>query len=136
MPLMTWSDSMSVGVKVLDEEHKKLVGMVNELHDGILEGHRKEALGHVLDQLVSYTKVHFTHEENLFLKTAYPDAAAHKKEHEQLLKTAGDLQKRYKEGATSMLSLETMSFLKGWLAHHIQGDDKKYTAHFNSKGVH
>ena len=74
MPLMTWTDSMSVGVKVLDDDHKKLVDMVNELHDGILEGHRHEALAHVLDQLVHYTKVHFAREEQLFDKTKYAQA--------------------------------------------------------------
>jgi hemerythrin len=136
MPLMTWTDSMSVGVKVLDDDHKKLVGMVNELHDGILEGHRAEALGHVLDQLVSYTRIHFSREEAFFDRTKYAGAVEHKKEHDDLIAKALELQKRYKEGASSMLSLETMSFLKSWLAHHIQGSDKSYTKHLNSNGIH
>jgi hemerythrin len=136
MALMTWTDSMSVGVKVLDEDHKKLVGMVNELHDGILEGHRHEALAHVLDQLVQYTKVHFAREEQFFAKTQYAQAAEHKKEHDDLIVKAGELQSRYKGGSTSMLSLETMSFLKSWLSHHIQGSDKLYTKHLNSSGIH
>jgi hemerythrin len=135
MPLMTWQESMSVGVKILDEDHKKLVGMVNELHDGIMEGHRAEALGKVLDKLVSYTKIHFDREESMFSKTHYPALIAHKKEHDDLIKTAGDLQARYRGGASSMLSLETMSFLKNWLAHHIQGSDKGYRAHLNTHGI-
>jgi hemerythrin len=135
MSLMTWNESMSVGVKVLDDDHKKLVGMVNELHDGILSGQRQVALGHVLDQLVSYTKIHFHREEGLFEKTGYALAAEHKKEHDELVKTAVDLQKRYKGGATSMLSLETMTFLKNWLGHHIQDVDKKYKTHLNAKGI-
>jgi len=136
MPLMTWTESMSVGVKILDDDHKKLVGMVNQLHDGIMDGHRAEALGKVLDQLVSYTKVHFDREEAMFTKTHYPELAGHKKEHDDLIKKASDLQARYKEGASSMLSLETMSFLKTWLAHHIQGCDKSYSAHLHSHGIH
>jgi hemerythrin len=135
MALMTWTDSMSVGVKVLDEDHKKLVGMVNELHDGILGGHRQEALGIVFNKLVSYTKVHFAREEEFFARTGYPAAAEHKKVHDELVKKASELQARYQEGATSMLSLETMSFLKNWLAHHIGGDDKKYGSHLNAKGI-
>jgi hemerythrin len=135
MPLMTWTDSMSVGVKIIDEDHKKLVGMVNQLHDGIMDGHRAEALGKVLDQLVSYTKIHFDREEAMFAKTLYPAAAAHKAEHDKLIKTALDLQARYKGGASSMLSLETMSFLKNWLAHHIQGSDKSYSTHLNTHGI-
>jgi hemerythrin len=132
---MTWAENMSVGVKVLDDDHKKLVAMVNELHDGILEGRRAEALGHVLDQLVSYTKIHFNREEAFFARTKYEGAAAHKKEHDDLIAKAQELQKRYKEGASSMLSLETMSFLKSWLAHHIQGSDKGYTKHLNASGI-
>jgi hemerythrin len=136
MPLMTWTESMSVGVKIIDEDHKKLVGMVNQLHDGIMNGHRAEALGKVLDQLVSYTKIHFDREEAMFAKTRYPAAAAHKTEHDKLIKTALDLQARYKGGASSMLSLETMTFLKAWLAHHIQGADKSYSTHLNTHGIH
>jgi len=52
MALFVWQDSYSVGVKVLDEDHKKLIGIVNELHDGILAGKSREALGPVLDRLV------------------------------------------------------------------------------------
>jgi hemerythrin len=126
---------MSVGVKVLDDDHMKLVGMVNELHDGILEGHRAEALGHVLDQLVSYTRIHFNREEALFARTNYPSAGEHKREHDDLIAKALDLQARYKGGASSMLSLETMSFLKSWLAHHIQGSDRSYSKHLNAKGI-
>jgi hemerythrin len=136
MSLMTWAQSMSVGVKVLDDDHKKLVAMVNELHDGILEGRRAEALGHVLDQLVSYTRVHFNREEALFARTKYAGAVEHKKEHDDLIVKALELQKRYKEGASSMLSLETMSFLKNWLAHHIGGSDKSYGPHLNANGIH
>lgn len=136
MALFVWQDSYSVGVKVLDEDHKKLIGIVNELHDGILAGKSREALGLVLDRLVQYTKTHFGREEELFSKTKYPEAAAHKKEHDELLKKAGELQQRYNEGATSMLSLETMGLLKGWLSHHISGNDKAYSAHLHSHGIH
>jgi hemerythrin len=135
MALMTWTEEMSVGVKVLDDDHKKLVSMVNELHAGILGGRRQEALGGVLDQLVSYTKVHFAREEEMFARTGYANAVEHKKEHDELIKKALELQARYKGGATSMLSLETMSFLKNWLSHHILGIDKKYGPHLNAKGV-
>lgn len=135
MPLMSWNDNLSVGVKVLDDDHKKLIGLLNELHDGITGGQRQEALGHVLHELITYTKTHFQREEELFARTGYPEAAAHKKEHDSLVQKAVDLQNRFKQGGTSMLSLETMSFLKSWLTQHIQGNDKKYSSHLKSKGV-
>lgn len=135
MPLMTWNDRMSVGVGVLDADHKKLVSMVNDLHDGIQAGKGKESVGPVLDGLINYTKAHFAREEGFFAQTAYGDTPAHKKEHENLTRQVLDVQSKYKSGATSTLSLEVMNFLKNWLINHIQGSDKKYTAHLNQKGV-
>jgi hemerythrin len=135
MAVMTWNDAMSVGVKVLDNDHKKLIGLLNELHEGILGGRRAEALGRVLDELVKYTKVHFSREEEFFARSGYAAAVEHKKEHDDLIKKALDLQTRYKDGTTSMLSLETMSVLKNWLSHHIQSVDKSYGPFLNSKGI-
>ncbi|MTJ80999.1 MAG: bacteriohemerythrin [Telmatospirillum sp.] len=135
MPLMTWNNAMSVGVAVIDEDHKKLVSLVNELYDAIQGGHGKDALGKILDGLVSYTVMHFAREEKFFQETGYPDAAAHKKEHADLTRQVLDVQSKYKSGATSTLSLEVMNFLKNWLVKHIQGSDKKYGPHLNAKGI-
>lgn len=135
MPLMSWNDKMSVGVGVIDEDHKKLVSMVNNLYDGIQGGKGKDSVGPVLDGLIEYTKMHFAREEKFFAQTGYPDSPAHKKEHEALTKQVADVQTKYKAGATSTLSLEVMNFLKNWLINHIQGSDKKYGPHLNSKGV-
>ena len=135
MPLMSWNDKMSVGVAVIDADHKKLVSMVNELYDAIQAGKGKEKVGPVLDGLIDYTKMHFAREEKFFAQTAYADAPAHKKEHEELTKQVASVQTKYKAGATSTLSLEVMNFLKNWLISHIQGSDKKYGPHLNAKGV-
>jgi hemerythrin len=136
MPLMTWNDKMSVGVALLDNDHKKLVGMLNQLFDAINSGQGKESLGNILDGLVDYTKIHFANEEKLFAQTGYPDSVAHKKEHDDLTLQVVDLQARCKAGATGALSLEVMTFLKTWLVNHIQGNDKKYTPHLNGNGIH
>lgn len=136
MPLMSWNEKMAVGVNLLDTDHRKLVGMVNELYDAVVKGQGKESLGKVLDGLVDYTKIHFAHEEKFFAQTNYPDAAAHKKEHDALTQQVLEVQKKYQSGATSTLSLEVMNFLKDWLINDIQGSDKKYGPYLNSKGIH
>jgi hemerythrin len=135
MPLMTWNDKLSVGVTVIDQEHKKLVGMINELYDAVQSGHGKAALGKILDGLVDYTKTHFAHEEKFFADTGYPDSAAHKKQHDDLTKQVLDVQAKYKSGATGTLSVEVLNFLKNWLINHIQGSDKKYAPHLRAKGI-
>jgi len=135
MPLMQWNEKMSVGIDSIDAEHKKLVGMLNDLYDGMQSGRGKEALGKVLDNLIAYTAAHFKNEEKHFVQTGYPASAAHKKEHDDLTKQVLDVQAKYKAGAAGTLSLEVLSFLKNWLVTHIQGSDKAYGPHLKSKGV-
>lgn len=136
MPFLSWSNDLSVGVKVIDDDHKKLVGIVNELYDGMSVGHAKDALAKVLGRLVEYTKIHFAREEEFFAKTGYQDAAAHHKEHQDLLHTVTELQTRFQTASSTSLSIEVMTFLKNWLTNHIQGSDKRYGPHLNAKGIH
>lgn len=136
MPLMTWTEKLSVGVGVLDADHKRLVGMVNALYDAMQAGEGKASLGRILNDLVQYTKVHFAREETLFTQTVYPAAIAHKREHDALTSQVLDVQQKYATGATATLSIDVLHFLKDWLVKHIQGSDQKYRPHLNGKGIH
>ena len=136
MPLLTWNDKLSVGVASLDEDHKKLVTMLNELFDAINSGRGKDALGKILDNLIGYAKTHFGHEETFFAQTNYPQTAEHKQEHDKFTQQVLDVQQKYKSGATGTMSLELMNFLKNWLVGHIQGKDQKYGPYLNAKGIH
>ena len=136
MALMTWTDKLSVGVAAIDDDHKKLVGMVNELYDAMQAGHGKDSLGHILDGLVQYTRFHFAREERFFAQTSYPDAIAHKHEHDALTRQVLGVQQKYESGLTTTLSLDVLHFLKEWLIKHIQGSDQKYRPHLNAKGIH
>jgi hemerythrin len=134
-PFITWTKKMSVGVAELDDDHKALLGLLNDLHDGIAAGHGTERLGRVLDGLTEYAGTHFAREEEFFAQTAYPAAAEHILEHRALTRLVLDVQARYRKGKFDALSLETMSFLKDWLREHVQGSDKEYTAHLNAHGI-
>jgi hemerythrin len=135
MPLMTWTEKLSVGVGVLDEDHKRLVAMVNELYDSMQAGHGKETLGRILNDLVEYTKGHFAREEKFFAQTAYPASVAHKQEHDTLTHQVLEVQQKYMSGASAALSIDVLRFLKNWLINHIQGSDQKYRPHLNAKGI-
>ncbi|MGP8175859.1 MAG: bacteriohemerythrin [Terracidiphilus sp.] len=134
MDFMTWTNDLSVGVAVMDDDHKKLIGIINQLHYGIKAGHDREILGAVLGQLMEYTRFHFAREEEFFLKTNYLGAATHKKEHENFVSRISNLQTRFKSAPAVMLDLELMRFLRDWLLTHIRGSDKKYGPHFNTQG--
>lgn len=107
--------------------------MVNELYDAMKAGHGKEALGKVLDGLISYTKTHFGREEQLMAQYAYPDTAAHKREHVALTTKVLEIQTKFKAGNTAILSMEVMNFLREWLVKHIQASDAKLGAYLKQK---
>jgi hemerythrin len=132
---MEWNDRLSVGIPSIDIEHRRLVGMLNELFDSAQNGKGKETLGKILDGLVTYTATHFANEERYFAQHAYPDSKAHKAEHDALAKSVIDVQKRYRAGASAALSMEVLNFLKNWLSKHIQGSDKKYAPYLTARGV-
>lgn len=135
MPLVEWNEKLSVGVSIIDDEHKKLVGMLNQLYDAMQTKQSDDALGRVFDGLVAYTAYHFEHEEALFAETGYAAVAEHEKEHADLTKQVLDVQRKYQEGATATLSTEMLNFLRKWLLTHIMGSDRKFGPHLNANGI-
>jgi methyl-accepting chemotaxis protein len=132
--LMQWGPQYSINVRMFDDQHKRLIDMVNQLNDAMNSGKGFDVLKSILGGLIEYTVTHFDDEERLLTKNNYPDLAAHKKEHEALKKTAVELQQKF-HGNSTALSSEVMVFLKNWLVTHIQGSDKRYAQFLNSKGI-
>ena len=135
MPLMEWTDKLSVGVPSIDAQHKKLVSMANTLYDAMKAGHGKEILDETLAGLINYTVTHFKYEEKLFAQTGYPSTAPHLKQHEDLTKQVLAIQEKMKKGVSFAQSMEVMEFLKNWLTNHILVSDKAYGPYLTSKGV-
>ncbi len=133
MEFMHWTKSLSVGIAEIDDQHKKMIGMINTFHD-----HQKtdsiKAMKELLGSMASYTVYHFNTEEAYFDKFNYPHTDAHKKEHEKFIAEVYSVQARL-EGGTLLLALELTGFLKKWLTDHIMGSDKKYAPFLVSKGV-
>jgi len=134
MPLLAWKEAYSVNVKEIDDQHKKLIAMINELNDAMAAGKAKEVLGEILARLVSYTASHFANEEKLMQTNGYEGFQDHKAKHEKMTVKVLDLQSQYQQGKAAM-TIEVMNFLKNWLDKHILGTDMQYSAFLNSKGV-
>jgi hemerythrin-like metal-binding protein len=128
MSLIDWSDSLSVGYEEIDDDHKRLIDIVNKLDDAIASGHGSEAIGEILEELLSYTVWHFRHEERLMQTYGDPAFYDHKKEHDNLTEAALAKQKEFLDGNVDVAE-ELMPFLKNWLTHHILETDMK-TGHY------
>ena len=73
MSIVKWSNSLLIGNEMIDNEHKMLVDLVNNLHTAILEDKADEVINSVLSSLHGYTKDHFSDEEKLMTSINYPD---------------------------------------------------------------
>ncbi|MBF0318854.1 MAG: bacteriohemerythrin [Nitrospirae bacterium] len=135
-PLMQWQHSYTVGVEKYDNAHKNLIRLINRLHAGMKLGLGSHVVGDILKGLIDYTVTHFKDEENDMKRYGYPknEYDFHVEQHEQFIKQAGDVDRKFREGKGG-LTLDIMSFLKKWLAEHMIATDKKYTQFFNSKGL-
>jgi hemerythrin len=134
MPMLQWSSALSVNVREIDEQHQKLINLINKLNDAMLQRRAKEEMGSIINELLRYTVVHFSLEEGYFDKFGYPDTPAHKAEHVKFVAEAKKFKEQFESGKLG-LSIEVMTFLSDWLKNHIMGVDKKYSAFLNEKGV-
>ncbi len=130
--LISWSDKLSVTIDSIDDQHKELVRMVNDLNAAMGDGRANDVMGKILKDLINYTVTHFQHEETLMTKHAYPGFAKHKKEHENLVEKVLALQGKFEAGEARM-TIEVMMFLKNWLTAHIQGTDKELGVFLSSR---
>lgn len=135
MSFANWNDSYSVKVQHLDDEHKQLFAIIDQLHEGMKAGGGKDVLQSVLDQLLCYTERHFSDEELLMQVARYPWMKAHIGLHQQFVNKIKDFSKDFHMGAAA-ISVEMVEFLRNWLAEHIMGADHQYTATLNAAGIH
>ena len=124
MELMKWSEALDVGVHEMNDEHKGLLGYMNQLFD--LHSSKASTVDQkkVLDQLKAATVLHFQHEEEYMEKLGWEGLPSHRYIHKTLLE---NFSKHYENFSTEgQLTDEFFHFLKFWLSAHIQGIDKKY----------
>jgi hemerythrin len=125
MTFMPWSPALSVGMATIDQQHHWLVDTLNQLHTELAAHEPDRAvLGQVLEGLMDYTVNHFVAEEVLFQRHAYPEALAHKAQHDQFTRKIMHLLTEFEAGKA--LGGEVLTLLKDWLVQHIMGTDKAY----------
>jgi len=135
MALVKWDPTYSVKVVRLDDDHKKLFAMINDLHESMLAGHGSEKVQEVVKKLADYTKFHFAAEEAFMEKTKYPALASHRAEHQAFVKKVEQFQHEIASGQGGQ-SISVGVFLNDWLTKHIKSTDQQYSTHLNSNGVH
>ncbi|MBF0189182.1 MAG: hemerythrin family protein [Magnetococcales bacterium] len=119
---------MSVGVDAMDQDHRQLMELVNQLMRALHAGEVKGVIGDVLLELLHYTETHFRREERLMMDHAFPDLESHKAEHQRMTEKLVEFERMFREEDVA-LSQDVLRFLQHWLVHHIQGVDQEYARH-------
>jgi len=129
--LITWSNKLSCGIKLIDDQHKGLVELVNDMFNHATGNALKEQnyFHSVIQEAVKYVKVHFATEEKIMLATKFAGYAEHKKEHDNFVLAVVANIKDYEAGKRLTLSSFTR-FLKEWVLSHIAVMDKQYFEYF------
>ena len=123
--IVKWSTDYQVNNTEIDKEHQSLFDILNDFYKGIQDGSSKEKLARLIEGLLEYAQIHFTHEEEYMQSVNFPGLDAHKKEHEAFMKKTNKFYEKYTSGKL-LLSLEVTNFIKEWITHHIKNEDKKY----------
>lgn len=129
-----WKDDLSVGIGVIDDDHKKLLTLINNLQTAVYYPTGETFERQALQELVDYTKYHFEREEKMMLDNDYPDYEPHKRQHEAMIAKVSGFMEAYEKDRDGTVE-EITVFLKDWLLKHIAGTDQKYSGHLRSRGL-
>lgn len=125
---LIWDNSLSVDIQEIDDDHQRLVDLFNMLNHAVMASNAPEYIQAVMAELVSFTIWHFHHEERLMLKYNYAGLAAHKAEHQELILSATELQKKFQKN-NYVISSDDINFFESWLVGHFLGADMELGAY-------
>ena len=131
MELIKLEDNLKLDIPEIDSQHETLIGLINLLHETILQGSDRAAQNELLSQLLEHTRTHFAYEEQLMSQYNYPGYEAHKSEHNRLMQHLVNLVERYENGEL-LLSFFVVLELKEWATVHIEKSDKPLGAFLNN----
>ncbi len=143
MAFTEWTEAFSVGVGEIDQQHQRLLVLMNKLHDAAQRSEQLATLASVLDEfelvkhgideLEDYIVYHFETEERYMLRHAYPQTEQHRSEHQSFSRKIDGFRK-HAARPQGRLCPEVAAFCEQWWASHVQGTDRRLGVFLNEKG--
>lgn len=123
--LIRWNSTYELGFKTIDEQHIKLVDIINDFYNAFATAQAHEKIGNIIGELVNYTVYHFTAEEEIFANSNYPNTEEHRKKHKEFVDELKRYHQEVKDGNMTT-TYDLMTYLRDWLIKHIMGTDRTY----------
>lgn len=122
-PFLEWTEEYRLGVEMLDYEHQDLFARLNELNAELSRHDERETIEACLGEIYARMQAHFALEERFMLEQKFPDYAAHKKEHDELLDEFMEFMMRFELDATLTYDEAEQATLKHWVVDHVRTSD-------------
>jgi len=131
-PLISWHDSFTVNNIVIDNQHKRLIEIINNFYEIVSTSQDKNEIARIFEELKRYTNYHFKAEEHMLEKVNYAYLAEHQLLHQGFITKLTELEAKYNLGKITV-KFEMMGFLRNWLIEHIMTEDKRYMKFINQE---
>jgi hemerythrin-like metal-binding protein len=125
MAFMELTAGLLTGVDEMDQQHRRLVELINQLHEAMKSGKGAEQSQVILKSLVDYTNSHFSREEAMLRRHNWPGLTRHLTLHQDLLRQLNQFITAFNK-TQRVSSIELSDFLRDWLYKHIQQEDLQY----------
>jgi hemerythrin len=131
-----WDETLSVGIKLIDQQHKMLIQRLDDVDAAIERSKGEGVIVKTISFLMDYTNFHFSTEEKNMKASNYPGLEEHLKAHKELIRTLNDLEEDFREeGATHLLAAALNTFLNNWLITHIKNVDVRFGKFLKEEGI-
>lgn len=134
MDILKWREGYETGIEQMDTEHKKLIGIINQLYQAIRNQESHENNDSILLEMSNYADQHLQAEETLLEEHSYPAIAEQKISHDKYRVKIKELQGEFNKDAKEATQL-IYNFLRIWWLNHIVEEDVKYGLFLWDKGV-
>ncbi len=125
--IFSWNENFDSGIAQIDEQHKKLVHLLNGLASGIVYKVDKLELNAIFSELSDYAAYHFQSEESVWSQFLEDDPweSQHKKSHHDFVSQVNRLKDEDNSKPLEAVFKDVASFLTLWLTSHILESDKR-----------
>lgn len=125
MTYMTLNKTYSVGMPSIDDEHRELMDLINQIHEALRAPASRDEVRKLFQRLTACAAAHFRHEEQQFSDIGYPDALLHTRKHEHLTMVLSCFQRGTDRMGQPVSFEDQLDFLRDWLLDHIANEDQQ-----------
>jgi hemerythrin len=134
MSIIKWSEDLQIGIGNIDQQHRELINIINELHLAVEYSEGEEVILAIIDKLHAYADTHFRDEEDLLERNDYPGKVDHVVEHREFIAKLDELRERFHSNS-EVLTVHIRNFLLSWFFNHIRINDMGYKHFLEQKKI-